>query len=116
MVIRVQDRARSMVFLGDLGKEGGDRLLNGPFRKHLDCDYLQMAHHGQRGVNKEFYRTIRFRACLWPTPSWVYNNDIGKGFNTHTLETVEIRELIDSLGIREHYISFMGLYRIPACK
>ncbi len=112
MIIRVQDHSKSMLFLGDCGKEEGDRLLSGPYRKELDCDYIQMAHHGQQGVSRDFYRTVKFKACLWPTPSWVYNNDIGKGFNTHILKTVEIRELIDSLGIQTNYISWKGLTHI----
>jgi beta-lactamase superfamily II metal-dependent hydrolase len=112
MIIRVWDDSKSMLFLGDCGKEEGDRLMSGPYRKELDCDYIQMAHHGQQGVRENFYRTVKFRACLWPTPSWVYNNDAGKGFNTHVLKTVEIRELIDSLGIQSNYISWKGLTHI----
>lgn len=112
MVIRVWDDKKSLLFLADSGREEGDRLQNGPFRKDLNCDYLQMAHHGQKGVSKDFYRTIKFNACLWPTPSWVYNNDVGKGFNTHEFETVEIRNLIDSLGITENYVSNQGLVKI----
>ena len=112
MIIRVWDDSKSMLFLGDCGQEEGDRLLSGPYRKELDCDYIQMAHHGQQGVSKDFYRTVKFNACLWPTPSWVYNNDVGQGFNTHILKTVEIRELIDSLGIQSNYISWKGLTHI----
>ncbi len=69
----------SLLFLGDLGREGGDKLLNGPYPKELNCDYLQVARHGQNGVRKDFYRSIKFRACLWSSPSWVYNNDAGEG-------------------------------------
>jgi len=112
MVVRAWDDIKSVVFLADAGAEEGDWLLKSPFRKDLDCDYLQMAHHGQNGVSKDFYRTISFKACLWPTPSWVYNNDIGEGFNTHILNTVEFRNLIDSLGIKYNYVSFKGLYKI----
>ena len=112
MIIRVWDARKSMVFLGDAGREEGDLLLNGAFRKDLDCDYLQMAHHGQNGVSKNFYRCVRFNACLWSTPSWVFNNDTGKGFNTHTFETVEIRNLADSLGIKQNYVSCEGLIKI----
>jgi beta-lactamase superfamily II metal-dependent hydrolase len=112
MIIRVGDQAKSMVFLGDCGSEESERLLKSPFRKDLDCDYLQVAHHGQQGASKNFYRTVKFKACLWPTPSWVYNNDIGKGFNTHILKTIEIRDFIDSLGITENYVSYKGLYKI----
>jgi beta-lactamase superfamily II metal-dependent hydrolase len=112
VVIRIWDDKKSILFLGDAGVEEGNLLLIGPYRKELDCDYLQMAHHGQRGVSKEFYRTIKFNACLWPTPVWVYNNDVGNGFDTHTYETVEIRTLIDSIGIKENYLSFEGLHGI----
>ncbi|MEN8156941.1 MAG: MBL fold metallo-hydrolase [Bacteroidota bacterium] len=112
MVIRVWDAKKSMLFLGDLGAEGGDKLLNGPFGEELDCDYIQMAHHGQAGVSTAFYRSINFRACLWPTPSWVYENDYGEGYNSGNLKTIEIRNLMDSLGIKEHYISFKGLCKI----
>jgi len=112
MVIRAWDSKKSVVFLGDAGKEEGDRLLNGPYREELDCNYLQMAHHGQNGVSKDFYRTIKFSACLWPSPTWVYNNDAGKGFNTHTFETVEIRNLMDSLGIKKNFASCAGLSKI----
>lgn len=112
MVIRVWDRKKAFLFLADLGSEGGDKLINGPYRKDLDCYYVQVAHHGQNGVSKDFYRSIKFHACLWPTPSWVYNNDIGKGYNTHILKTIETRNLMDELGIKEHYVSCKGLYRI----
>ena len=112
MVIKVWDCRKSVLFLGDLAVEGGDRLLNSPFRDELDCDYMQMAHHGQHGVSKEFYRSVKFRACLWPTPLYVWNNDYGDGYNTGNLETIEIRNLMDSLGINEHYRSFEGLARI----
>jgi hypothetical protein len=71
-----------------------------------------MAHHGQKGVSKLFCRTIKFNACLWPTPSWLYNNDAGKGYNTGSFETLEIRNLIDSLGIKKNYVSWKGLYKI----
>ncbi len=112
MVIRVWDSKKSFLFLADSGMEEGDRLLNGSFRKDLDCDYIQMAHHGQRGVSKNFYRNVKFKACLWSTPSWVYNNDIGEGYDTHSLKTIEIRNLIDSLGITENYVSNQGLFKI----
>lgn len=110
MIIRVSDAVRSGVFLGDAGLEQGDKLLKGPFRKELDCDFLQLAHHGQRGVSKDFYRTIKFNACLWPTPLWLYNNDAGNGYDTHTWETVEIRKLMDELGIQKHYRAWENLW------
>ncbi|MGK6350173.1 ComEC/Rec2 family competence protein [Parapedobacter sp. DT-150] len=112
MVIKVWDNQKSVLFLGDIGIEAGDKLWNGPYRGELNCDYLQMAHHGQNGVRKDFYRNIRFKACLWPTPRWLHDNDAGKGYNTHTWETIEIRELMDEIGIKKHYWAFEGLHKI----
>jgi beta-lactamase superfamily II metal-dependent hydrolase len=112
MVIKVWDRRKSMLFLGDLAEEGGDLFLKGPFADELDCDYLQMAHHGQNGVSKAFYNSFKFRACLWPTPLWLYNNDRGEGYDTGPFKTMEIRELVDSLGIGEQYFQFGGLAKI----
>lgn len=112
MVLKIWDPVKSALFLADIGVEAGDKLLNGPFKDELDCDYIQMSHHGQQGVSMEFYRTVKFRACLWPTPSWVYNNDTGNGFNTGHLTTMETRDTIEELGITEQYISFEGLTKI----
>jgi len=112
VIIKVWDARKSVLFLGDLGVEGGNKLLNGPYRNELDCDYLQMAHHGQNGVNEDFYRAIKFEGCLWPTPRWLHDNDAGKGYNTHIWKTVEIRNLMDEKGIRKHYRMFDGLIKI----
>ena len=112
MVVKVWDPVKSVLFLGDAGAEQGDKLLNGAFKQDLDCDYVQMAHHGQSAVKMDFYKAIKFRACLWPTPSWVYNNDVGKGFNTHSFTSIETRNTMDSLHITEQYVSFEGLIKI----
>ncbi len=112
VVMKVSDPIKSVLFLADTGKESGNKLLSGPFKDELDCDYIQMAHHGQQGVSMDFYRTVKFRACLWPTPTWVYNNDLGSGFNTGDLTTMETRETMDQLKITEQYFSFDGVTKI----
>ncbi len=112
VVIRVSDPVKSVLFLADTGREAGDKLLNGPFKDELDCDYIQVSHHGQNGVSMDFYRRVKFRACLWPTPTWVYNNDTGNGFNTGHLRSMETRETMDALKITEQYFSFAGVTKI----
>lgn len=99
VIIRVWDDAKSVVFLGDAEEECGDAALR-ECREYLDCDYLQMAHHGQGGCSEEFYKTVNFRACLWPTPSWVWE----PGDRTW-LETYETRRWMDEKGITEHHVS-----------
>ena len=112
-IMRVWDKKKTIVFLGDAGIECGNLALNGPFRDDLNCEYLQMAHHGQNGCDKHFYQSIKFRVCLWPTPSWVWNNDQGKGFNTGILKTVETRTWMKEIGIKEHHVTCEeGLWKL----
>lgn len=106
MAYKMWDSKKSFIFLGDLGVEGGQKLLDSEYAKDLECDYLQMAHHGQNGCNKKFYQTVKFRACLWPSPKWVYNAPMGR------LKTAEVRGWMKELGITEHYVSNEGLARI----
>ena len=106
MAYKMWDSKKSFIFLGDLGVEGCQKLLDSEYAKDLECDYLQMAHHGQDGCDKKFYQTVKFRACLWPSPKWVYNAPMGR------LKTAEVRGWMKELGITEHYVSNEGLARI----
>ncbi len=113
MVMKVWDDKKSILFLADTGAESGDKLLNGPYRDDLSCDYVQMAHHGQHGCKEDFYKSIDFRACLWPSAYWIWTNDQGGGYNTGNLETFETRRWMDEIGIKEHHVSCLeGLFRL----
>ena len=112
VVLRVSDRAKAVLFLGDLGVEGGDKLLRSAGRDRLRSDYVQMAHHGQNGVGEDVYRAIRASYCLWPTPRWLWNNDSGKGTGSGPWRTLDVRAWMAKLNIKRHYVSADGLYRI----
>lgn len=112
IVLRLWDKRKSLLMLADTGTESGERLLANVDRKELDCDYIQMAHHGQMGVSEDFYRTVSFRACLWPTPLWVWNNDVGEGYDTAWMETIATRRWMDEKGITEHYCAWQGPAKI----
>jgi L-ascorbate metabolism protein UlaG (beta-lactamase superfamily) len=99
-IIRVWDDTKSVVFLGDAEEECGNAALK-ECREYLDCDYLQMAHHGQNGVSEEFYKTVNFRACLWPTSSWVWE----PGEERTWLKTYDTRRWMEEKGITEHHVS-----------
>ena len=100
MILRFEDKDKSVVFLGDAGEECGDKVLK-KYSNQLDCDYLQMAHHGQKGVREEFYKTISFRACLWPTPKWLWDAVDG---NANDWKTWQTRQWMDEKGITEHHV------------
>ena len=76
LVIRMWIEGQSVLFLNDLGVNGGRRLLK-TYGDQLKSDIVQMAHHGQAGVNKDVYDAIDADVHLWPTPIWVWNNANG---------------------------------------
>lgn len=73
IVLRAWIGEQSVLFLNDLGVNGGRRLLK-TYGEDLKSDIVQMAHHGQAGVTKEVYAAIDADVHLWPTPIWVWNN------------------------------------------
>lgn len=112
VVYRFYDYHKSVLFLGDLGVEGGEKLLNSPFGKKLKSDYVQMAHHGQNGVGKSFYQKVMPRGCFWPTPLWLYENDAGGGKNSGKWKTLEVRSWMVQFGAKSHYIAHKGLQKV----
>ena len=99
---------KTALFLGDCGVEAGDRIME-RYRDKLKSDICQMAHHGQNGVRKEFYELVRPEICLWCTPKWLWNNDVGKGFDTHCYKTVEVRGWMDEIGsVKKNIIDMDG--------
>ena len=107
IVYRVQTPKTSILFLGDLGVEGGERLLTLVPDEKIKADYVQMAHHGQRGVAEDFYGHVRPTGCLWPTPDWLWTNVDGKG----KFETLNVRAWMEKLGVKENYVIKDGLHK-----
>lgn len=100
---------KKLLFLGDAGVEEGERMLSFyAGTDQLKADYVQMAHHGQNGVEKNFYEAVGATACLWCTPKWLWDNDAGKGYNTHCFKTIVVQGWMADLGVREHYIMMNG--------
>ncbi len=112
MVWRMSDARKSVLFLGDLGAEGGRKLLASGYAERLRADYVQMAHHGQDGVEEEVYRAINPRYCLWPTPLWLWENDKGQGKGSGPWKTLTVRSWMEKLPIERHYVMTEGLCRI----
>lgn len=111
-VYRIDGKKASFLILGDLGVEGGNELMNKCPKSLLHTEYTQMAHHGQKGVSREFYEYIRPEKCIWPAPNWLWENDLGEGWDTGPFQTVLTREWIASLGVTEHIIEKDGIQTI----
>ncbi|MBO4326494.1 MAG: MBL fold metallo-hydrolase [Clostridia bacterium] len=73
LVFRLYVGDKTILFLHDLGINGGKRLLE-KYGDSLKSDYVHMAHHGQAGVSEEVYKAIDADVYLWSTPIWVWTN------------------------------------------
>ncbi len=106
-VFRMTLGGKTVMFLGDLGIDAGKKLL-ALHGNNLKSDYVQMAHHGQNGVDFDVYEAIAPTACIWCTPDWLWNNDAGLGYNTHVFKTIEVQGWMDRLGVKTHYVTKDG--------
>ena len=88
---------KKIMFLGDMGADVGNMFLNDHAGEDLKVDMVQMAHHGQAGVGKNFYQALMPTTCLWFAPSWLYENYSGK------YRTNETRSWMSELGVKENY-------------
>ena len=100
------DVNKSMIFLGDAFLAISKELLENP--EVLKADYVQMAHHGQSGVTQEVYQAIKPSVCFYNCPEWLYNNDIGTGYNSGPWKSVEVRKWMEEIGVKESYKAFEG--------
>ena len=97
-VFRVSEEDFSLIILGDLGAEGGRRLLEKGY--DLKADAVQMAHHGQNGVEEDVYQAIQPKWAFWPTPDWLWQNVpyIGGPPGAGPFKTQEVIKWMEKLG------------------
>lgn len=105
LVFKIVSNSKSVLFLGDLGPEGGDIILKRQNANEIQADYVQMAHHGQNGVNRKFYEAVNAEYALWPTPKWLWNNNLNnRGMNTGKWKTLTVREWMADLNIKKNFV------------
>lgn len=104
VVYRLDMDGKRVMFLGDLGEEGGYNLLKDVPKNELKSDIVQMAHHGQYGVSKEVYEAISPYVAMWNTPQWLWDNDSGNGVGSGPWYTLTVRSWMDDIGVLKHYV------------
>ena len=97
-VFKLHFPKRDVLILGDLGEEAGIDFLKTIPHEKLRCDIVQMAHHGQNGVNKEFYSIVKPKICLYCAPYWLWENVGEKGEGTGPFNTLLTRKWMEELG------------------
>lgn len=108
LVFKIKSKSKSVLFLGDLGPQGAIKILNNAASKEkLKSQYIQMAHHGQNGVQRSFYEAVEPEYALWPTPDWLWNNVIieGKPVSSGNLSITNVREWMEDLNIKRNYVA-----------
>lgn len=107
MVFKIEINDKTILFLGDTGKESSQKLIS-QYGEKMKSDIVQVAHHGNNGATEELYKLIKPEICLWPTPLWLWNNDSGNGYNSGNWTTLETRKWIKDLGVTQNYVAKDG--------
>lgn len=102
MVYKIRVSGQSILILGDLAYDGGKDLIKTCTAAELKSDIVQMAHHGQQGVDQDAYALIAPTICLWPSPAWLWNNDNGGGVGSGPWGTLTTRAWMDALGVKDN--------------
>ena len=97
MVYRMLVNGVTILFTGDLQVDGGNHVLETVEKEEVKADIVQMAHHGQHAVTKEFYEAVSPKICMWPTPQWLWDNEGGQ------YTTPETKAWMKELGAEKHY-------------
>lgn len=103
IVLKITDKEYNKDFkllvMGDLSVLGGEKLLKN-HRDDLKCDAVVMAHHGQKGVNRDVYEAIGAKFAFWPTPLWLWENrwTKWKDPDLRDLKTFVVRGWMEELG------------------
>ena len=118
LVFKVTAPHKTVLFLGDLGPDGGDILFR-ESRHLLKSDIVQMAHHGHMNVSMEVYAEIMPEACMWCAPDWLYNEPevpryledverLRRMGRIRMYGTAVTRKWMDILGVKTHYVTANG--------
>ncbi len=72
LVMRMELAGRSVLWLGDMGRQTAAYLCRHYPAEAFQCEILQVAHHGYNGASDEFYRKADPKVLLWPCPDFWY--------------------------------------------
>ena len=104
VMISVKAGGKTWLETGDMGVEGGRDAVK-KLGARLKHDIVFLAHHGQSGADKDFYAAVKPEAAVWPTPSWLWeNNRAGCGPGSGTWRTNYVKCWMQDLGVKKNYV------------
>ena len=91
MMFQVIGPEKTFLFCADVGKKMSKYLWK-KYDASLKSDYVQMGHHGNGGLGKNFYTAVSPEKAFFDAPDWLMQDETG------TYKTPEKIALMESLG------------------
>ena len=100
LIFSLKTPTKSLLFLGDISPKMSE-IIAKKYRNSnfLRCDYVQLAHHGQSGGSFNLYKLTKAKYAFWCAPRWLYDNDIGSGYNTGPFTSENTKKWMEELKI-----------------
>ena len=98
LLFKVSGKSRSMLFCADVGVGMSEKLIE-QWGDELKADYIQMGHHGNGGLNEEFYRLVNPKIAFFDAPEWLFHPADG----TATYDTEIKAAIMESMGATIYY-------------
>lgn len=79
LVFKAETKDKSMLFMGDCYDETIGRQMMEKYGEELESDYVQVSHHGNHTMCREFYEKTKAKAAFFDAPEWLIQ---GEKFDT----------------------------------
>lgn len=92
MMFKLTGNTESILYCADVGYRISDKII-GEYKEELKSDYIQMGHHGNGGLTKEFYQNVNPKVAFFDAPDWLMKNinpSTGKKGKWDTPEKIEL--------------------------
>lgn len=97
LMFKLSGERDSMLFCADVGVGMSQKLIE-QWGEQLKADYLQMGHHGNGGLNEEFYRLVQPKVAFSDAPEWLFHPAEGTKYDSR-----EKTALMESMGATVYY-------------
>lgn len=101
LIFKLKSPSKTILFTGDISPKMSDKIARKYNKTNLlSCDYVQLAHHGQSGGSYNLYQLTYANYALWCAPKWLFDNDLGQGYNTGPFTSEQTKSWLSKLHIK----------------